>query len=235
MDLLKRRIRNEGKIVGTDRITVDSFLNHQLDIALLMAIGKEIKRRFEPLGINKILTIDASCIAIAAITATYFDLVPAVIYEAAKPALEAEALQLYTTAHSHVGWVADLTEAEFIREMRIERAGIFTFSPEEGTLAARMEEQVDADIAQRRVELVVDLQSRVMDDFNEERLGSVVEVLCEGFDSNEGCYVGRTYADSVEIDGRVLFTAAGLIPAGEFVYVRVTGVCDGDLTGEIEE
>ena len=124
---------------------------------------------------------------------------------------------------------------EFLQEQRIQRAGVFQFSPEEGTLAARMEEQVDADIAQRRVELVVDLQSRVMDDFNEERLGSVVEVLCEGFDSNEGCYVGRTYADSVEIDGRVLFTAAGLIPAGEFVYVRVTGVSDGDLTGEIEE
>ena len=124
---------------------------------------------------------------------------------------------------------------EFLQEQRIQRAGVFQFSPEEGTLAARMEEQVDADIAQRRVELVVDLQSRVMDAFNEERLGSVVEVLCEGFDSNEGCYVGRTYADSVEIDGRVLFTAAGLIPAGEFVYVRVTGVSDGDLTGEIEE
>ena len=124
---------------------------------------------------------------------------------------------------------------EFLQEQRIQRAGVFQFSPEEGTLAARMEEQVDADIAQRRVELVVDLQSRVMDDFNEERLGSVVEVLCEGFDSSEGCYVGRTYADSVEIDGRVLFTAAGLIPAGEFVYVRVTGVSDGDLTGEIEE
>ena len=85
------------------------------------------------------------------------------------------------------------------------------------------------------VELVVDLQSRVMDAFNEERLGTVVEVLCEGFDQNEGCYVGRSYADSVEIDGRVLFTAAGLVPAGEFVYVRITGMSDGDLTGEIEE
>ena len=62
-----------------------------------------------------------------------------------------------------------------------------------------------------------------------------MEVLCEGFDHNEGCYVGRTYADSVDIDGRVLFTAAGLIPAGEFVWVRITGVSDGDLTGEIEE
>ena len=63
---------------------------------------------------------------------------------------------------------------------------------------------------------------------------SVMEVLCEGYDSNEGCYVGRTYADSVDIDGRVLFTAAGLVPAGEFVWVRLTGVSDGDLTGEIE-
>ena len=124
---------------------------------------------------------------------------------------------------------------EFLAEQKIQRAGVFQFSPEEGTLAAKMEDQVDPDVAQRRVELVVDLQSRVMDAFNEERLGTVVEVLCEGFDQNEGCYVGRSYADSVEIDGRVLFTAAGLIPAGEFVYVRITGMSDGDLTGEIEE
>jgi len=124
---------------------------------------------------------------------------------------------------------------EFLAEQRIQRAGVFQFSPEEGTLAAAMEDQVDPDVAQRRVELVVDLQSRVMDAYNEERLGTVMEVLCEGFDQNEGCYTGRTYADSVEIDGRVLFTAAGLIPAGEFVYVRITGTSDGDLTGEIEE
>jgi len=87
----------------------------------------------------------------------------------------------------------------------------------------------------RRVELVVDLQSRIMDSYNEERLGTVMEVLCEGFDSQAGCYVGRTYADSVDIDGHVYFTAAGLVPAGEFVKVRITGVSDGDLTGEIED
>ena len=124
---------------------------------------------------------------------------------------------------------------QFLRQQRIQRAGVFQFSPEEGTLAAAMENQVDGDVAARRVELVVDLQSRVMDEYNEERLGTVMEVLCEGFDSGEGCYVGRTYADSVEIDGRVLFTAAGLVPAGEFVQVRITGVSDGDLTGEIED
>jgi len=86
--------------------------------------------------------------------------------------------------------------------------GVFQFSPEDGTLAAAMEDQVDPDIAARRVELVVDLQSRIMDKYNEDRLGACVEVLCEGFDSEAGCYAGRTYADSVDIDGRVLFTAA---------------------------
>lgn len=124
---------------------------------------------------------------------------------------------------------------DFLREQKLQRVGVFQFSPEEGTLAAGMENQVDPDTAARRVELVVDLQSRIMDGYNEERLGTVMEVLCEGFDGEMGCYAGRTYADSVEIDGRVLFTAAGLVPAGEFVNVRITGVSDGDLTGEIEE
>lgn len=123
----------------------------------------------------------------------------------------------------------------FLREQKLQRVGVFQFSPEEGTLAAAMENQVDGEVAARRVELVVDLQSRVMDEYNEARLGTCMEVLCEGFDQDEGCYVGRTYADSVDIDGRVLFTAAGLVPAGEFVWVRITGTADGDLTGEIED
>ena len=123
----------------------------------------------------------------------------------------------------------------FLKEAKIERAGIFQFSPEEGTPAAVMEHQVDADVAQRRVELLVDLQSRVMDQWNESRLGEVLEVLCEGFDTEMGCYAGRSYADSPDVDGKVFFTAAGLIPAGTFVNVRITGTSDGDLTGEIEE
>ena len=124
---------------------------------------------------------------------------------------------------------------EFLREQKLQRAGVFQFSPEEGTLAERMEDQVDPETAARRVELVVDLQSRIMDEYNEERLGTVMEVLCEGFDSQAGCFVGRTYADSVEIDGHVYFTAAGVVPAGAFVNVRITGVSDGDLTGEVED
>ena len=124
---------------------------------------------------------------------------------------------------------------QFLREQKLQRVGVFQFSPEEGTLAAAMEDQVDPETAARRVELVVNLQSRIMDEYNEARLGTVMEVLCEGFDAQAGCFAGRTYADSVEIDGRVLFTAAGAVPAGSFVIVRITGVSDGELTGEIEE
>ena len=124
---------------------------------------------------------------------------------------------------------------EFLKEQKLQRAGVFQFSPEEGTKAAQMDDPVDADVAEHRVELLVELQSRVMDEYNEERLGCVAEVLCEGFDSQMGCYAGRTYADSVDIDGRVYFTAAGQIPAGGFVNVRITGTEDGDLIGEIED
>lgn len=120
-------------------------------------------------------------------------------------------------------------------EYDFQRAGVFPFSCEEGTPAAEMPDQVDHDVALRRAELLVDIQSRVMDKWNESRLGTVMEVLCEGFDPDMGCWVGRTYADSPDIDGHVFFTAAGEVPAGEFVNVRITGMSDGDLTGEIEE
>ncbi len=131
---------------------------------------------------------------------------------------------------------ADFEElCEFIMSTKIERAGVFRYSREEGTRAAKMEGQVPEDVAEQRVNRLVELQSQVLDEFNASRLGRVLEVLCEGFDALEGCYVGRTCADSVEVDGRVLFTAAGVVPAGEFVNVRITGSQDGDLTGEIEE
>ena len=120
-------------------------------------------------------------------------------------------------------------------EYGFERAGVFPFSCEEGTPAADMSDQVDPEAARQRAERLMDLQSRVMDAWNEDRLGETLEVLCEGFDLDMNCYAGRSYADSVEIDNHVYFTAAGLVPAGEFVNVRITGVQDGDLTGEIEE
>lgn len=73
MELLKQRIRKDGKVKGTDVLKVDSFLNHQMDVKLFTEIGKEFKRRFADCEINKILTIEASGIGIACVTAQEFD------------------------------------------------------------------------------------------------------------------------------------------------------------------
>ncbi|MBQ0038076.1 MAG: 30S ribosomal protein S12 methylthiotransferase RimO [Clostridiales bacterium] len=124
---------------------------------------------------------------------------------------------------------------EFLREVRIERAGAFPYSPEEGTPAAEMAERVDTAEAERRAELVVDVQSRVMDEFNESRLGDVVEVLCDGFDAQSMSYVGRSYAESPGIDGQIYFTAEGDVNPGDFVQVRLTDTMDGELMGEATE
>ena len=72
MELLKERIRKDGKVKGTDVLKVDSFLNHQMDVDLFAEIGKEFKRRFADCDVNKILTIEASGIGIACITAQFF-------------------------------------------------------------------------------------------------------------------------------------------------------------------
>ena len=120
---------------------------------------------------------------------------------------------------------------DFLRGVRIERAGVFPFSPEDGTKAAKME-HVDFEEAQRRAEIVVDVQSDIIDAYNESVLGSVREILCEGFDPQAQMFYGRSYAESPDIDGRVWFTAEEEVPAGTFVSVRLTGTMDGELTGE---
>lgn len=83
MQLLKDRIRKDGKIKSGDVLKVDSFLNHQMDIELFGEIGKEFKNRFADAGVNKILTIEASGIGIACIVAQYFG-VPVVFAKKSK-------------------------------------------------------------------------------------------------------------------------------------------------------
>ena len=119
----------------------------------------------------------------------------------------------------------------FLREQKIERAGVFPFSPEEGTRAAQMD-HADAEEAGRRADIAVDVQSDIIDEYNASILGEEREVLCEGFDGQAQMFYGRSYAESPEIDGRIYFTAEEAPEPGDFVAVRLTGVMDGELTGE---
>ena len=123
--------------------------------------------------------------------------------------------------------------ASFLREARIERGGVFVYSPEEGTEAAGMPDIPDRETAEHRCALLTDIQSRIIDEFNESMLGKVLTVLVEGVDNATGYLYGRSFADSPDVDGRVLFDAqAGL---GDFVKVRITDIIDGELAGEVEE
>ena len=116
----------------------------------------------------------------------------------------------------------------FMRESRLERAGVFHYSPEEGTAAALMD-RPDTETALRRAEILSEIQSRVMDEFNESRVGSVTTVLTEGFDGES--FYGRSYAESPDVDGYIIVRGTG-IRQGEFVEVRITGVENGEPVGE---
>lgn len=120
----------------------------------------------------------------------------------------------------------------FLREMKLERVGAFPFSPEEGTPAAQMK-FVDHEIAEQRAQMVEQLQSAIMDEYNSAMIGKTIEVLVDGYDEEFEQYYGRTYADSPDIDGRVWIATQEDISEGEFVMVCIDGLVDGDLSGYI--
>ena len=118
----------------------------------------------------------------------------------------------------------------FLKEAKIERAGVFPFSPEEGTPAAKMP-HVDYEVAQRRADLIMEIQASVMDEFNASLVGKTLEVLCLDYDENEQMWVGRSCYDSPDIDGLVFFEGNG--GEGKILDVTITAVSeDGNLIGE---
>ena len=120
----------------------------------------------------------------------------------------------------------------FLRKVRLERVGVFEFSPEEGSEAAEMPDQIDDETKHTRRMIVEELQSEILDSFGEAMNGAELDVLCEEWDAETGDYIGRSYADSPDIDGRVRFAAQHSVEEGEFVRVRITGWDGADLLGE---
>ncbi|MBQ6851979.1 MAG: 30S ribosomal protein S12 methylthiotransferase RimO [Oscillospiraceae bacterium] len=119
---------------------------------------------------------------------------------------------------------------EFLKEQRLERVGALPFSPEEGTPAAQME-YPDAQTAQRRAQIIEELQSGIMDDCNGAMIGKTLDVLVDGYDEEFAQFYGRTYADSPDIDGRVWIATEEALSEGAFIKVCIDGLVDGDLSG----
>ena len=122
--------------------------------------------------------------------------------------------------------------AEFVNETEFDRLGCFSFSPQEGTPAYDMENQVEEDVKVRRGEILMQDQLEIVMLKNEERIGKTYTVLVEDYDGYSDSYVGRTYMDAPEIDGVIHFTSEENYNPGDFARVEVIGVNEYDLIGK---
>ncbi len=121
----------------------------------------------------------------------------------------------------------------FVNEAEFDRLGVFTYSQEEDTAAAEMEDQIPDEIKNSRRDELMELQQAVCFDKNEEMVGTVLEVMVEGKVADEDTYVTRTYRDAPSVDGYLFLNTGANLMTGDFVKVRVTGSNDYDLIGEL--
>lgn len=127
------------------------------------------------------------------------------------------------------------TLAVFLKETAFDRLGCFTFSPQAGTPAYDLPDQVDEETSEHRTELIMQDQYETMNTLNEKHVGKTLEVLVEGYDNYTDSYFGRSYMDAPEIDCSILFTSAESLDEGDFVDVEIFGVSDYDLLGQVAE
>ena len=123
---------------------------------------------------------------------------------------------------------------EFIKNVRWDRMGAFTYSKEEDTKAFDMKPEVDEKVAQERLDRLMALQAQISLEKNQEKIGKIVEVLVEEKEGLTNKYRGRSAADAPdEVDGQVIFTCDEYIPLGSFVQVEITDASQFDLYGKI--
>ncbi len=123
----------------------------------------------------------------------------------------------------------------FLDEYKLERAGVFAYSQEEGTVAGAMPDQIPEEEKERRREILVELQDAVMDEFSQKLVGTTQRVLCCGYDPEHEMFYGRTYMDSPDVDGIVYFYADEPVEEGTFVPVKIENAVSAELFGEIAQ
>lgn len=127
---------------------------------------------------------------------------------------------------------ADFEElVDFVKEIKFDRLGVFTYSREEDTPAYEMAGQIDEDVKLKRQEILMLAQQQISHENNRRMIGKDLEVLIEGLE--DGRYFGRSYKDAPEIDGVVYFESDKALQPGEFCVVRITQADEYDLVGEV--
>ena len=121
----------------------------------------------------------------------------------------------------------------FVQEMKFDRLGVFSYSQEEGTAAARMENQIEDELKEERRDIIMDIQKNIAANLCEQEVGKVMEVLIEGKLPEERIFCGRTRRDAPDIDGLVFVSSEEELYSGDFVTVKIREAGDYDLMGDV--
>ncbi|MGI6777744.1 MAG: 30S ribosomal protein S12 methylthiotransferase RimO [Acetivibrionales bacterium] len=121
----------------------------------------------------------------------------------------------------------------FVEDMKFDRLGVFTYSKEEGTPAAKMKGQIPEKVKKNREHSIMSLQKKISRSINTDRLGRTYKALVEGVSEDGLFYYGRTYAEAPGIDGTVYFTSREPLDLGTFATVKILNIEDYDLIGEV--
>lgn len=124
---------------------------------------------------------------------------------------------------------------EFIDECEFDRLGVFTYSREEDTPAASMPDQIDEAVKEEYRDEIMQLQQEISADRSADMVGSILEVMIEGYIAEDNTYVGRSYKDAPNVDGLVFVECDRELMSGDFVNVLITGSTEYDLIGKIVE
>lgn len=121
---------------------------------------------------------------------------------------------------------------DFVKKMRFDRMGAFTYSQEEGTPAADFPDQIDEEIKKERLDRLMTLQQSISLELNKNKIGRTLEVLVEGYDEDNFLFYGRGRGDSIDVDGKIYFGTEDEVSPGDIILVKILDASEYDLTGE---
>ena len=122
----------------------------------------------------------------------------------------------------------------FVSEREFDRLGVFTYSPEEDTLAATFEDQIDEEVKEERRDELMSLQQEISYEHTQQLVGKTIKVMVEGYLFEDDIYVGRSYMDAPKVDGCVFINSPEELMTGDFVYVKITQGREYDVIGEVD-
>lgn len=121
----------------------------------------------------------------------------------------------------------------FVEEIKFDRLGVFTYSPEEDTPAAKFEDQIDEEIKEARKDEIMAIQQEISAEKNAQLVGAILDVIIEGYIPEDKVYCGRTYRDTPEVDGMIFVNSDIELLSGDTIKAKVTASSEYDLIGEI--